>query len=138
MPTFLSAFFLSIRTSCHHAFVFQKVEAVEEEGEVGGGLGGEAVAFKSHVVGQRVGGFPAVTEGRVGDDGVEAGFLRRVRLPHHVPLVEQGVAVEDVELRVLHPVQQHVHATTSLAVSESPDQTCPGATLIHAPYHYTR
>ena len=29
----------------HHAFVFQEVEAVEEEGEVGGGLGGEAVAF---------------------------------------------------------------------------------------------
>jgi hypothetical protein len=36
------------------------VEAVEEEGEVGGGLGGEAVAFETHVVGQRVGGFPAV------------------------------------------------------------------------------
>jgi hypothetical protein len=38
------------------------------------------------------------------------GFLGRVLLAHHVPLVEQGVAVEDLELRVLHPVQQHVHA----------------------------
>ena len=95
---------------CHHAFVFQVVEAVEEEGEVGGGLGGEAVAFEAHVVGQRVGGFPALAEGRVGDDGVEARLLRRVRLPHHVLLVEQGIAVEDVKLRVLHPVQQHVHA----------------------------
>ena len=94
----------------HHAFVFEEVEAVEEEGEVGGGLGGEAVAFEAHVVGQRVGGFPAVAEGWIGNDGVEAGFLGRVRLPHHVPLVEQGVAVEDLELRVLHPVQQHVHA----------------------------
>jgi hypothetical protein len=28
----------------------------------------------------------------------------------HVSLVFQGVAVEDFELRVLHPVQQDVHA----------------------------
>ena len=56
----------------HHAFVFEEVEAVQQEGEVGGGLGGEAVAFEAHVVGQRVGGFPAVAEGRIGDDGVEA------------------------------------------------------------------
>ena len=83
---------------------------MEEEGEVGGGLGGEAVTFEAHVVCQRVGGFPAVDERWVGDDGVEARFFRQVRLAHHVPLAEQGVAVEDVEFRVLHPVQQHVHA----------------------------
>ncbi len=35
----------------YHAFVLEEVEAVEEEGEVGGGLGGEAVAFEAHVVG---------------------------------------------------------------------------------------
>lgn len=46
----------------HYTFVFQVVEAVQQEGEVGGGLGGEAVAFETHVVGQRVGGFPAVAE----------------------------------------------------------------------------
>jgi hypothetical protein len=38
------------------------VEAVQEEGEVGGGLGGEAVAFEAHIVGQRVDGFPPVAE----------------------------------------------------------------------------
>ena len=51
-----------------------------------------------------------VHQRRIGDDGVEAGFLRRVQLAQRVPLVGQGVAVEDLELRVLHPVQQHVHA----------------------------
>ena len=29
----------------HHAFVFQEMEAVEQEGEVGGGFGGEAVLY---------------------------------------------------------------------------------------------
>jgi hypothetical protein len=38
------------------------------------------------------------------------GLLGRVQLAQHVPLVGQGVAVEDFELGVLHPVQQHVHA----------------------------
>jgi len=73
--------------------------AVQQEGEVSGGLGGEAVAFEAHVVGQRVGRFPTVAEGRIGDNGVEARLLGRVLLPHHVPLVEQGVAVEDFKQR---------------------------------------
>jgi hypothetical protein len=38
----------------HHAFVLEVVEAVQQEGEVGGGLGREAVALEAHVVGQRV------------------------------------------------------------------------------------
>jgi hypothetical protein len=29
----------------HHAFVFQEVEAVQQEGKIGGGFGGEAVVF---------------------------------------------------------------------------------------------
>lgn len=33
-----------------------------------------------------------------------------VLLPHHVPLVQQRVAVENLELRILHPMQQHIHA----------------------------
>jgi hypothetical protein len=28
----------------HHAFVFQEVEAVQQEGEVGGGLGGQQLS----------------------------------------------------------------------------------------------
>ena len=94
----------------HHAFRFQIVEAVEQEGEVGCGLGGEAVALETHIFAHRVSGFPTKAEGRIGGDGVEARLLGRVLLPHHVPFVEQGVAVKDFELRVLHPVQQHVHA----------------------------
>ena len=94
----------------HHAFVFKVVEAVQEEGKIGGGLGGEAVAFKAHVVGQGIGGFPAVAEGRIGHDGIETWLYGRVRLAHHVPLVEEGVAMEDLEFAVLHPMQQHVHA----------------------------
>jgi hypothetical protein len=39
------------------------MEAVQEEGEVGGGLRGEAVALETHVVGERIGGFPAQAEG---------------------------------------------------------------------------
>ena len=94
----------------HHAFFFEVVEAVQEEGEIGGGLGSEAVAFEAHVVGQGIGGFPAVAEGRIGHDGIKTWLLGWVRLAHHVPLVEEGVAMEDLEFRVLHPVQQHVHA----------------------------
>ena len=43
------------------------------------------------------------------DDCVERGFLGGVQLAQDVPVVGQGVTVVDFELRVLHPVQQHVH-----------------------------
>jgi hypothetical protein len=59
----------------HHAFVFEEMEAVQEEGEVGGGLRSQAVALETHVVGQRIGGFPAQAEGRIGNDGVEERLL---------------------------------------------------------------
>ena len=38
------------------------MEAEQQEGEVGGGLGGEAVVLEAHVIAQGVGGFPAVAE----------------------------------------------------------------------------
>jgi len=53
---------------------------------------------------------PAQAEGRVSHNGVERGLLGRIHLPKHVPLVLEGVAVENLELGVLHPMQQHVHA----------------------------
>jgi hypothetical protein len=56
----------------------EEVEAVQQEGEVGGGLGGEAVALEAHVVGHALAGVPAVAEGRIGDDGVEAGLLAHI------------------------------------------------------------
>ena len=63
----------------HHAFVLQEVEAVQQEGEVGGGLGGQAVVLEAHVLAHRLGRLPAVAEGRVGDDGVELRLLGGVQ-----------------------------------------------------------
>jgi hypothetical protein len=37
----------------HHPFVFQEVEAVQQKGEVSGGLGREAVVLKAYVVALR-------------------------------------------------------------------------------------
>jgi hypothetical protein len=36
------------------------------------------VAFEAQFIGQRIGGFPAQAERRIGDDGVKKRFLRRV------------------------------------------------------------
>ena len=68
------------------------------------------MVLEAHVLAHRVGRLPAIAEGRIGDDGVELRLLGGVRLAQHVPVVGQRVAVVDLELRVLHPVQQHVHA----------------------------
>ena len=43
----------------HHAFVFQVVEAVQQEGEVGGGFGRQAVVLEAHVVAHRLGRAPS-------------------------------------------------------------------------------
>ncbi len=94
----------------HHAFVFEVVEAVEQEGEVGGRFGSESVAFEAHVVRQSIIRFPPLAERWIGYAGVEARLLGRVLLAHQVPVVEQCVAVEDLELGILHPMEQHVHA----------------------------
>ena len=94
----------------HHAVVLQVVQPVQQEGEVGRALGRHAVVLEPHVLAHRLGRLPAIAERRVGDDRVELRLLRRVRLAQHVPVVGQRVAVVDLELRVLHPVQQHVHA----------------------------
>ena len=93
----------------HHAFVLQVVKAVQQEREVGRRLWGQAVVLEAHVLAHRLGRVPAVAERRIGDHGVEVRLLGRVGLAQHVPVVGQRVAVVDFELRVLHPVQQHVH-----------------------------
>ena len=95
----------------HHAFVLQVVEArAAGRRSRRRDLGASAVVLEPHVLAHRLGRLPAVAERRVGDDGVELRLLRGVRLAQHVPVVGQRVAVVDLELRVLHPVQQHVHA----------------------------
>jgi hypothetical protein len=55
-------------------------------------------------------GFPAVVERRIRHHGIEIRFLGGVGLAQHFPIIGQRVAVEDFKLRILHPVQQHVHA----------------------------
>lgn len=89
----------------HHALVLEEVEAVQQEGEVGRRFGGEAVILEPDVIGRGVGRLPFEAEGRIGHNGVKGGPLGRVQFTEDVPLVEQGVAVEDLELRVLHPMQ---------------------------------
>ena len=94
----------------HGALVAEEVETVQQEGEVSRRLGREAVALEAEVLAQRLGGLPAITEGRIGDDGIAFELLGRVHLAEPIPIVGQGVAVVDLELAVLDPVQQHVHA----------------------------
>jgi len=84
----------------HDAFVFQEMEAVEQEGEIGGGLGREAVVLEAHVVSHRVGGVPAVAEGRIRDDGVEVGLLGGVQLAQHFPIVELANPLDKFELGI--------------------------------------
>lgn len=45
----------------HDALVRQVVEAVQEEGEVGGGLGCDSVVLEAHVVGHVLIGLPAIS-----------------------------------------------------------------------------
>jgi len=94
----------------HDALVRQVMEAVQEEGEVGGGLRGQSVIFEPHVAAHIVLRFPTVTERGIGDDGVELGHPGGVGLAQKIPVVGQRIAVVDFKFRVLHPVQQHVHA----------------------------
>ena len=82
---------------------------MEQEGEVGRAIGGHAVVFEPWVFARRLAGFPAVAEGRVGDHGVECRFLRGVGLAEPVPGVGQRVAMVNLELGVLLPVEQLVH-----------------------------
>src|SRR5690606_37946058 len=86
------------------------MEAVEQEGEVGGGLRCKAEVLEAYVFGQDLGRLPAVAEGRIGHDSVKLRLPGGIRLAEKIPVVRERVAVEYLELRVLHPVQQHVHA----------------------------
>ena len=86
------------------------MQAVQQEGEVGSALGRQAMILEAHVLAERLGRVPAVTERRIGDHRIEGWLLGWVLLAEHVPVVGQRVAVVYLELRILHPVQQHVHA----------------------------
>lgn len=94
----------------HDAFFLEEMEAVQEKSEIGGGFGREAVVFEADVFAEGVGGFPAEAEGRIGDDGVEAGHFGGVGFAEKIPIVLQGVAVMDFELGVFYSVEEHVHA----------------------------
>ena len=49
----------------HHAFVLKEMETVQQGGEVGGGLWGEAVAFESHRETRGIPLFESLAEGLV-------------------------------------------------------------------------
>lgn len=91
-------------------FRFQVVKAVQQKGEVGSGFGGQAVVLEAHILAQRVGWLPSVTEGRIGHHRIELRHLGRVGFVKPVLVIGEGVAVINLELGILHPVQQHVHA----------------------------
>lgn len=93
----------------HDAIFFEVVEAVKEEGEIGGGFGGDAMVFEAHVLAGFVARGPAVAEGGIGDDDIEAGFFGGVGFAQPIPFVGEGVAVEDFEFGVFDSVQEHVH-----------------------------
>lgn len=86
------------------------MEAVKKEGEICGGFRREPVVLEPHVIGQRIGWRPTVAERRIGDHGIETGHLRRVGFAQHLPIVRQRITVENLELGIFHPMQQHVHA----------------------------
>ena len=94
----------------HDAFRFQIMEAVQQKGEVRGGFGRKTVVLETHVFTNRFGRLPSVTERRIGHHGIELRHPGRVHLAQPVPVVREGVAVVDMELRIFHPVKQHVHA----------------------------
>ncbi len=94
----------------HGAVAAEVVEAVEQEGEVSGALRRYAVVGEAWVARGLVVGFPAEAEGRVGHDGIKEHGVGGVLLAEQVPVVGEGVAVEDFKLRVAEAMQQHVHA----------------------------
>lgn len=94
----------------HHAVVFEVVQPVQQKREVGRALRRHAVVLEAHVLAHRLARLPAVAERRIGHNRVELRLHPGVRLAQHVPVVSERVTVVDLELRVLHPVQQHVHA----------------------------
>lgn len=47
---------------------------------------------------------------RIGDDGAELGLFGGVEFVQVASAVGQSVAVVNLELLILHPMQQHVHA----------------------------
>ncbi len=87
------------------AFRGQVAEGVEDEGKIGLGLGGEHPGGGEAVVvdeGGIVAADPFDRVGWIGDDGIEGFFVV-------VLGIEEGVAELDVELVVVHVVQEHVH-----------------------------
>ena len=93
----------------HCTVVPEVVKTVQQEREIRRRLRGQPVVLEPHILAQCLVRVPAVAERRVGDHGVEIELLRRIGLAEHVPFVRQRIAVVDLELRILHPVQQHVH-----------------------------
>ena len=94
----------------HDSVVFEKMKTVQEKGKVGGGFRSESMIFETHVLAQRLGGFPPITEWRISDNGIELRHFSGIGFAQEIPFVGQGIAVVDFKFRILHAVEQHVHA----------------------------
>ena len=94
----------------HCAFCGEVLEAVQQKCKVGGGFWGQAVVLEAYIIAQCIREIPAVTEGWIGHHCIKIFLFCRVGFAQHIPVVEQGVAVKNLELGIFHSVQQHVHA----------------------------
>jgi len=92
------------------ALAVQKVETVQQKGEIGGGLGRKPISLEAKILGQCLAWLPAVAEWRIGHHHVKLDLFGRILFTEDVPVVEKRIAVINLEFRISNPVQQHVHA----------------------------
>ncbi|MPM39426.1 hypothetical protein SDC9_86059 [bioreactor metagenome] len=93
----------------HRTVLGEKMKAVQEKREVRSRLGRDPIILETEILAHSVGRSPAVTEGGIGHHRVEKHFFRGVGFAQNIPVIEQGVAVEYLELGILDAVKQHVH-----------------------------
>jgi len=105
-----------------------------------GKIFGQPIVLEPHIIAHRLGRLPAEAEGRVRDHGIEGGLLCRVQLTQDIPVIGQSIAMEDLELGVLHPMQQHVHASEVVGRDVAflaPKSAADFAFLLHG-FHYLK
>ena len=93
----------------HRTILGEKMKAVQEKREVRSGLGRDPIIFETEILAHGVGRSPTVTEGGISYHRVEKHFFRGIGFAQNIPVIEQRVAVEYLELGILDAVKQHVH-----------------------------
>src|SRR5690625_74088 len=85
------------------------MKAMQQEREIRSRLGRQTMRPKTHII-RNLAGIPFVTERRIRNDGVKMRYARRILLLQEIPLVGERIAMKNLEFRVLHAMQKHVHA----------------------------